>query len=292
MHGGGAGGTICGPTTGDSGPRPCAAAITCAFLLPVSTGGGTRRVRSVRKEGQGVSGQYGRRDKTCPVSTGGGTRRVRLVRGARVAPRRCWARRARAFASRSPRDSSLPLRPERGRAGVHGGRRAPWQAPPPRPRLRPRDSAYKRGGWFRLGAPTRDRARPSSAVRRAAVLGVGRGGHGAGSHHDEAARIRGALLRTKGGGASGSAAGGAPRGGGSPAGGGRPRPRHRLDPPRDWTRPPRDWTRLLGDLLGGVRAAFWKELGLPRRAARHGARGTAGALSASYRGRGGESTVG
>jgi hypothetical protein len=32
---------------------------------------------------QGVSDEYGRRDKTCPISTGGGTRRVRLVRGRR-----------------------------------------------------------------------------------------------------------------------------------------------------------------------------------------------------------------
>jgi len=63
---------------------------------------------------------------------------------------------------------------------VHGGRRAPWQAPPLRPRLRPRDSAYKRGGWFRLGVQTIDRARPSSAVRRATVLGEGRGGPGSG----------------------------------------------------------------------------------------------------------------
>jgi hypothetical protein len=47
---------------------------------PVSTCGGTRRVRSVRAEGRGVSGQYVRRDEACPVSTCGGTRRVRSVR--------------------------------------------------------------------------------------------------------------------------------------------------------------------------------------------------------------------
>jgi len=47
---------------------------------PVSTCGGTRRVRSVRAEGRGVSGQYVRRDAACPVSTCGGTRRVRSVR--------------------------------------------------------------------------------------------------------------------------------------------------------------------------------------------------------------------
>jgi len=33
------------------------------------------------REGRGVSGQYGGRDAACPVSTGGGTLRVRLVRG-------------------------------------------------------------------------------------------------------------------------------------------------------------------------------------------------------------------
>jgi hypothetical protein len=48
---------------------------------PVSTGRGTRRVRSVRGEGRDVSGQHGERDETCSVSTGRGTRRVRSVRG-------------------------------------------------------------------------------------------------------------------------------------------------------------------------------------------------------------------
>ena len=45
-------------------------------------GGGTRRVRSVRGVGRGVSDQYGGWDEACPISTGGGTRRVRSVRGA------------------------------------------------------------------------------------------------------------------------------------------------------------------------------------------------------------------
>jgi hypothetical protein len=38
---------------------------------PLSTEGGTRRVRLVRKEGRDVSAWYGRRIETCPVNTGG-----------------------------------------------------------------------------------------------------------------------------------------------------------------------------------------------------------------------------
>jgi len=55
---------------------------------PVSTGCGTRRVRSVRGAGRGVSGQYGVRDAACPVSTGCGTQRVRFVWGVLSASRR------------------------------------------------------------------------------------------------------------------------------------------------------------------------------------------------------------
>jgi len=90
------------------GPRRCPAAPSaCARLwgaratCPVSTGGGTRRVRLVREEGRVVYSQYGReggarppgalpppprpaltcqRDETCPISTEGCTRRVHFVR--------------------------------------------------------------------------------------------------------------------------------------------------------------------------------------------------------------------
>ena len=47
---------------------------------------------------RGVSGQYGRRDETCPVSTGGGTRRVQSVREGRGGGR--WGRTAGSTATR------------------------------------------------------------------------------------------------------------------------------------------------------------------------------------------------
>jgi len=84
-----------------------------------------------------VSSQYGGMDETCPVSTGGGTRRVQSVRGegGTASPAACAAQRGRCpkSASKSPAEShsSLPA-----------PRPAP---PPQRPRPRPRARRARAG---------------------------------------------------------------------------------------------------------------------------------------------------
>ena len=74
---------------------------------PVSTGCGTRRVRSVRGAGRGVSAQYGVRDAACPLCVGSSERLASCLSLAfhlcgfwvavmkRMFPSRCCSRAAR-----------------------------------------------------------------------------------------------------------------------------------------------------------------------------------------------------
>ena len=91
----------------------------------LAAGRGTRRVRSVRGEGRGVSDQYGVRDAACPLSTRG------RGGGGGGAPRA--ARRGAPAAARARRDGSERVPPEH-RRDVQDGVVPPGSRHgPPRP---------------------------------------------------------------------------------------------------------------------------------------------------------------
>ena len=133
---------------------------------PVSTGGGTRRARSVRGGGRGVSVQYGGGGRGVSVQYGGGgTRHVRSVRGGGGAAHRLPGASGAAHHSRhSTRARQRRRRPRRApRHRATPPARAPRRHGPRWGRAAPRRGRRRRG---RTSSAPRRRARASSAGGR------------------------------------------------------------------------------------------------------------------------------